>query len=167
MSRYRTPAKGETKSSHNESTHSVAHSSLGLSAVDCAAPTGLGRSRTTGHQRGFREIIFLSYRPRQEAKAWPGLPALASPTLMAPVHQNSQQKTLPRSRHSTVYRREPQAAVGHRVGGIIMATFSFAFSWSSTSKSFILKCLSQFCWTSTKENCKSLKPVSVHYRNMA
>ena len=44
-------------------------------AVDCAAPT-----ETTGHQRGFGEI-FLSYRPRQEAKAWPGLPALASPTL--------------------------------------------------------------------------------------
>ena len=153
MSRYKTQAKGETKSSHNDSTYSVAHSSLG--------------SRTIGHQRGFREIIFLSYQPRQKVKAWPGLPALGSPTLMAPIHQNSQRKTLPCSRHSTVHRRESQAAVGHRVGGIIMATLSFAFSWSSTSKSFILKCLSQFWWTSTKENCKSLKPVSVHYRNKA
>ena len=52
MSRYRTPAKGETKSSHNDSAHSVAHSSLGLSAVDCAAPTeawgGVGLLVTRG-----------------------------------------------------------------------------------------------------------------------
>ena len=93
---------------------------------------------------GFGEIIFLSYQPKQEAKAWPWLPALASPTLMVPVHQNSQQKTFPHSRHSTVQRQEPQAAVGYRVGRIIMATFSFAFSWSSTSTSFMMKCLRYF-----------------------
>ena len=39
---------------------------------------------------------------------------------------------------------EPQAAVGLRVGKIIMATFSFSFSWSSTSKSFVMKCLRYF-----------------------
>ena len=51
MSRYRTPAKGETKSSHNDSAHSVALSSLGLLAVDCAAPTeawGVGLLVTRG-----------------------------------------------------------------------------------------------------------------------
>ena len=84
----------------------VAHSSLGLLAVDCAAPTeawgGVGLLVTRGGLE--REIIFLSNRSRQEAKAWPGLPALASPTLMAPVHQSSQRKTLPCSRHSTVHR---------------------------------------------------------------
>ena len=120
-----------------------------------------------GHQRGFREIIFLSYWPRQEAKAWPGLPALASPTLMASIHQNSQQKTLPCSRCSTVHHQEPQAAVGHRVGGIITATCSLALILNFTSRSFILKCLSQFWWSNTKEIYQSLKPVSVHYRNKA
>ena len=34
----RTPAKGSIKSSHNDSAHSVAHSSLGLLAVDCVVP---------------------------------------------------------------------------------------------------------------------------------
>ena len=108
------------------------------------SPRGLGRSRTTGHQRGFREIIFLNYWPRQEAKAWPGLPALASPTLMASIHQNSQWKTLPCSRRSTVHRQEPQAAVGHRVGGIITATCSLALISNFTSRSFILQCLRHF-----------------------
>ena len=33
---------------------------------------------------------------------------------------------------------------GHRVGGIIMATFSFACTLSSTSMSFMVKCLRHF-----------------------
>ena len=79
------------------------------------------------------------------AKAWPGLPDLASPTL-GPVHQSSQWKTFPCSKHKMVHCWEPQAAVGHRVGGIIMATFSFACTLSSTSMSFMMKCLRYFCW---------------------
>ena len=127
-------------------------SSLGLSGLDC-------------HQRGFGEI-FLSYRPRQEAKAWPGLPALASPTL-GPVHQSSQQKTFPHSKRKMVHRREPQAAVGHRVGGIIIETFSFACNLRSISNELHDEVLEIFFAGDTKENCKSLKPQSVHYRNQA
>ena len=108
------------------------------------AHRGLGRSRTTGHQRGFREIIFLIYWPRQEAKAWPRLPALASPTLMASIHQNSQRKTLPHSKHSTVHCQEPQASVGHRVGGMSTTNSTLAFSLSFTSNSFMMKCLRNF-----------------------
>ena len=53
----RTPAKGKTQSSHNDSAHSVAHSSLGLLAVDCAAPQAwqglpLGVLVNGGHQSG-------------------------------------------------------------------------------------------------------------------
>ena len=40
--------------------------------------------------------------------------------------------------------REPQAAVGLRVGGIIIATFNFVFTLSSTSISFMMKCLRYF-----------------------
>ena len=87
--------------------------------------------------------IFLSYWPRQEAKAWPGLPALASP-ILGPIHQSSQRKTFPHLKHKMVHRREPRAAVGHRVGGIIMATFSFTCTLSSISMSFMMKCLRYF-----------------------
>ena len=121
-----TQSEGETKSSQNDSTHSEALSSLGLHC----------------HQRGFGEIFF-SYWPRQEAKAWPGLPALASPTL-GPVHQSSQGKTFPCSKHKMVHCWEPQAAEGHRVGGMISETLSFVFTSNSISKSFMMKCLRYF-----------------------
>ena len=133
---------GKTESSHNDTTHSEAHSSMGLSGVDCTVL----HPRTTGHQSGFGEI-FLSYQRRQEANAWPGLPVLASRTL-GPIHENSQWKTFSHSRHSTVHCQELQAAVCHRVGGIIMATLRFACTLSSTWRSFV-KCLIYFAG-----NCK-------------
>ena len=121
--------QAKLKSFNYDSTHYEALSSLGLLGVDC-------------HQRGFGEI-FLSYWPRQEAKAWPGLPALASPTLN-PVHQSSQQKTFLRSKHKMVHHREPQAAEGHRVGRIIIETLSFACNAKSITISFMMKCLRYF-----------------------
>ena len=158
----RTQSEGKTKSSHNYSTHSEAHSSLGLSGVNC---TVLHPQRLLVTTAGFI-MIFLSYQPRQEAKAWPGLPALASPTLGL-IHQSSQQKTFQRSKCKMVHRQEPQAAVGHRVGGIIMATFSFALHFEFYLNELHDEVLEIFFAGNTKENCKFLKPVSFHYRNEA
>ena len=84
-----------------------------------------------------------------------------------PVHQNSQRKTQPHSMHSTGHRWEPQAAVGHRVGGIIIANSRFALNLTFNLKSFMMKCLRHFFAGSTKEIYQSLKLVSVHYRNKA
>ena len=147
-----TQSEGETKSSQNDSTHSEALSSLGLLGVHC-------------HQRGFGEIFF-SYWPRQEAKAWPGLPALASPTL-SPVHQSSQRKTFLHSKRKMIHRWEPQAAKGQGVGGIISETLSFGFTSNSMFKELHDEVLVIFFAGNSKENCKSLKPVSVHDRNKA
>ena len=121
--------QAKLKSFNYDSTHYEALSSLGLWGWDC-------------HQRGFGEI-FLSYWPRREAKAWPGLPALASPTL-GPIHQSSQWKTFPSSKHKMVHCREPQAAEGHGVGGMISETLSFVLTSNSISKSFMMKCLRYF-----------------------
>ena len=68
---------------------------------------------------------------------------------------------------STGHRWESQAAVGHRVGGIIIAYSGFALSSTFNSKSFMMKCLRHFFAGNTKEIYQSLKPVSVHYRNKA
>ena len=46
----------------------------------------------------------------------------------------------------TVDHWEPQAAEGLRMGRIILATFSFAFTLSSISRSSMMKCLRFFCW---------------------
>ena len=54
------------------------------------------------------------------------------------------QKYLSKPPLVTVHPQEPQAAEGLRVGGIIMATFSFAFTLSSTSISSVMKCLRYF-----------------------
>ena len=71
--------------------------------------------------------------PGQGAQARPWLPALAST-----------QKYLSKPILVTVHPQEPQAAEGLRAGGIIMATFSFAFTLSSTSISSMMKCLRYF-----------------------
>ena len=54
------------------------------------------------------------------------------------------QKYLSKPPLVTVHPREPQAAEGLRVGGIIMATFSLAFTLSSTSINSVMKCLRYF-----------------------
>ena len=134
---------GETKSCHNDFAYSEAHSSLGLLGVDCTVLwTVLHPQRLLVTRGGLERYFWVTgqgRKPRPDLGSWPW-PA----PLWAPVHQNSQWKTWPCSRHSTVHRWEPQAAVGHRVGGIIMATLSFAFSLSSTSIRFMMKCLRYF-----------------------
>ena len=84
-----------------------------------------------------------SYWPRQEAKAWPGLPALASPTLGPFTRAPSRRPSRTRS-PKMVHRREPQAAEGHRVGRIIIETLSFACYFKSIAMSFMMKCLRHF-----------------------
>ena len=54
------------------------------------------------------------------------------------------QKYLSKPPLVTVHPRESQAAEGLRVGGIIMATFSFTFTLSSMSRSSMMKCLRYF-----------------------
>ena len=116
-----------------------------------------------GLERSYFCVTGQGSKPRPR----PGLPALASPTLMASIHQNSQRKTLPYSRCRTVHCQEPQAAVGHRVGSMNTANSTPAFSLSFTSNSSTMKCLRNFLLEITKEMHQSPKPVSVHYRNKA
>ena len=63
----RPESEGKTLTLTDDSTHTLACSSLGevLPVGKWAGCSGW----TTGHQRGFREIIFLCYWPRQQAKA--------------------------------------------------------------------------------------------------
>ena len=56
------------------------------------------------------------------------------------------QKYLSKPPLVTVHPREPQAAEGLRVGGIIMATFNFALTLSSISRRSMMKCLRYFCY---------------------
>ena len=65
-----------------------------------------------------------------------------------------------------VHRREPQAAEGHRVGGIIIET-KFRLQFQINRNELHDEVLETFLAGYTKENCKSLKPVSVHDRNKA
>ena len=93
--------------------------------------------------RGGLERYFSVTGQGRKARPGQGSLALASPTL-GPVHQSSQQKTFPHSKCKMVHHQEPQAAEGHRVGGMISETLSFIFTSNSISKSFMMKCLRYF-----------------------
>ena len=105
----------------------------------------------------WRDIFELLAKAGSQGLAWPPCPG--QPHSGPPFTRTPSRRPSPCSRCSTVHRREPQAAVGHRVGGIIMATFSFAFSWSSTSTSFMMKCLRYFLLEILKKTVSPLKPV--------
>ena len=64
-------------------------------------------------------------------------------------------------------RRSTEQAFQSMTGRGNLSLTSRVSSFSLKPKSLILKYLSQFWWSSTKEIYKSLKPVSVHYRNKA
>ena len=128
--------------------------------MDCAAPT-----ETTGHQRGFGEI-FLSYWPRQEAKAWPGLPALASPTL-DPHSPELPAEDLPALKAQYSPWLGAPGCCGPQSGWNHYGYFEFCLQLEFYLNKLHDEVLEIFFAGNTKENCKSLKPVSVHYRNEA
>ena len=135
-----------------DSTHYEALSSLRLSGVDC-------------HQRGFGEI-FLSYWPRQEAKAWPGLPALASPTL-DPIHQRSQWKTFPALEAQDGPLLRAPGCWGPQSGRNHNWNFKFRLQFQINRNELHDKVLEIFFAGDIKKTLKSLKLVSVHDRNKA
>ena len=61
-----------------------------------------------------------------------------------------------------VHRREPQAAEGHRVGGIIIETFKFRLQFRINRNELHDEVLEIFFAGDIKKTLKSLKPVSVH-----
>ena len=63
----------------------------------------------------------------------------------------------------------PPPALGQGLAGISRVTSALIVtsSFISTKKSLMIEVLETFLAGNTKENCKSLKPVSVHNRNKA
>ena len=136
-----TQSEGETKSSQNDSTHSEALSSLGLPGVHC-------------HQRGFGDIFQLLAKA-----AWPA--PLRAPFTRAPRGRPSCARS---ARWSTA--RSPRLQ-GPWSGRNDQWNFEFCFHFQFDFKELHDEVLEIFFAGNSKENCKSLKPVSVHDRNKA
>ena len=100
------------------------------------------------------------------AKAWPGLPALASPTL------GPHSPELPAEGLTALkaqYSPPPGApgCCGPQSGWNHYGYFEFPLQLEFYLNKLHDEVLEIFFAGNTKENCKSLKPVSVHYRNEA
>ena len=93
----------------------------------------------------------------------PGLAALASPRLVSSPEFPTEGLALLKSEQTLL--RECQPKIGR--GGSIIVNSIVAFTAISRVKSLMIKVLETFLAADTKENCKSLKPVSVHDRNEA
>ena len=113
---------------------------------------------------GFRGIIILLILAKAQSLSL-GQALHLGQVCQPPGHHGSLQSIPLRWMRSRVHCWDQ----GQGLAGISSIASTLTVNWTliSSLRSLMIKVLETFLAGSTKENCKSLKPVSVHYRNEA